>query len=420
MRLTPGLRVGPYEVVSALGAGGRAEVYRARDVRLGRTVALKVVNEHLSSDPEGPSRKQQVRWPMNRVHGRQALTVAVFFVFVAALALVSCGGGGEPDDAPQFHYPRAVAVDGSGNVYVADTINSTLRKVTPEGTVSTLAGTAGAPGSADGTGAAARFNYPRGVAVDPSGNVYLADTGNNTIRKVSPAGVVSTLAGAAGFYGPEDGTGAAARFRAPYGVAVDASGNVYVADTYNCTVRKVSPAGGVSTLAGSGTCGSDDGTGAAAQFNFPQGVAVDGSGNVYVADTESHTIRKVSPAGVVSTLAGTAGAPGSADGTGAAAQFNSPAGVDVDGSGSIYVADWWNRTVRKVTAAGVVSTLPGNADPDLLNPGGVAVDGSGDIYVADTTGNTIRKVSPAGVVSTLAGTHCMSGSNDGTGVGSKC
>ena len=143
-----------------------------------------------------------------------------------------------------------MAVDGTGNVYVADSENSTLRKVTPAGVVTTLAGTAGFPGSADGTGAAARFGFPAGVAVDGSGNVYVADTGNSTVRKVTPAGVVSTLAGTAGSYGSADGTGAAARFNLPIGVAVDGSGNVYVADTYNDTLRKVTPAGVVSTLAG--------------------------------------------------------------------------------------------------------------------------------------------------------------------------
>ena len=179
-----------------------------------------------------------------------------------------------------------MAVDGSGNVYVADSGNYTIRKITPAGVVSTLAGLAGSSGSADGTGSAARFYYPTGVAVDGSGNVYVADTGNYTIRKITPAGVVSTLAGLAGSTGSADGTGSAARFYYPYGVAVDGSGNVYVADTGNYTIRKITPAGVVSTLAGTaGSSGSADGTGSAARFNYPTGVAVDGSGNVYVADS---------------------------------------------------------------------------------------------------------------------------------------
>ena len=163
------------------------------------------------------------------------------------------------------------------------------------------------------------------MAVDSAGNVYVADTYNHTIRKITPAGVVSTLAGLAGSCGSADGTGANARFYYPYGVAVDSAGNVYVADTDNHTIRKITPGGVVSTLAGlAGSSGSADGTGANARFHYPSGVAVDSAGNVYVADTDNHTIRKITPAGVVSTLAGLAGSYGSADGTGANARFYQP------------------------------------------------------------------------------------------------
>jgi IPT/TIG domain/NHL repeat/GYF domain 2 len=335
----------------------------------------------------------------------------------------SVGSADGTGSAARFSYPSGVAVDGSGNVYVADT--NTIRKITPTGVVTTLAGTAGASGSADGTGSAARFASPVGVAVDGSGNVYVADFYNNTIRKITPAGVVTTLAGTAGTSGSTDGTGSAARFRIPYGVAVDSSGNVYVADTYNQTIRKITPAGVVTTLAGTaGSWGSVDGTGSAARFASPVGVAVDGSGNVYVADSGNHTIRKITPAGVVTTLAGTAGSVGSADGTGSAAQFNFPRGVAVDGSGNVYVAD--TNTIRKITPAGVVTTLAGTAGTSgsadgtgsaarFYSPRGVAVDGSGNVYVADTFNSTIRKITPAGVVTTLAGTAGSVGSADGTG-----
>ena len=236
----------------------------------------------------------------------------------------SVGGRGWFDGTgieARFYRPMGVAVDGSGNVYVADLYNHTIRKISPSGVVTTLAGLAGSNGSADGTGSGARFYYPRGVAVDGSGNVYVADYANHTIRKVTSSGVVTTLAGLAGSFGSADGTGSEARFYTPSGVAVDGSGNVFVGDYANHTIRKVTSSGVVTTLAGLvGSVGSADGTGDAARFFYPMGVAVDGSGNVYVADEFHHTIRKVTSSGAVMTLAGLAGSSGSADGTGSGAR----------------------------------------------------------------------------------------------------
>ncbi|MDC1142129.1 hypothetical protein OAU50_03485 [Planctomycetota bacterium] len=239
-----------------------------------------------------------------------------------------------------------------------DAINHTVRKIDPAGLVSTLAGSAGAYGTADGIGAAARFQSPRGVAVDVSGNVYVADTVNHTIRKITPTGVVSTLAGTAGATGGADGIGAAARFTSPFGVAADTSGNVYVADTGNNVIRKIAPGGVVSTLAGTaGASGSADGTGAAARFASPFRISVDSSGNLYVADKDNHTIRKIDPAGVVSTLAGTAGLAGSADGNGAAARFNNPNDIAFDASGNFYVVDAGNHSIRKCVPTLAVSAV---------------------------------------------------------------
>jgi sugar lactone lactonase YvrE len=329
--------------------------------------------------------------------------------------------------AARFDNPSSVAADSAGNLYVADTANNTIRKVTPEGVVTTLAGLTGRYGNAGGTGSAARFFFPSGLTVDSSGNVYVADTRNSTIRKVAPGGVVTTLAGLEGSSGSADGTGSNARFYSPYSVAVDSAGNVYAADTRNFTIRKVTPDGVVTTLAGlAGSSGSADGTGSAARFYCPWGVAAGSAGNVYVADSNNHTIRKVTPGGVVTTLAGLAGSSGSADGTGSAARFNDPYGVAVDSAGNVYVADSRNHTIRKVTPGGEVTTLAGLAgyagsadgtgsDARFFLPYGVAVDSAGNVYVADNWNSTIRKVTPGGLVTTVAGLAGSSGSADGTG-----
>ena len=306
--------------------------------------------------------------------------------------------------AARFSSPYGTATDSSGNVYVADYTNSTIRKITPAGVVTTFAGTAGLTGSTDATGAAARFKNPSGVATDSAGNVYVADFNNNAIRKITPAGVVTTLAGTAGTTGSTDATGAAARFNYPSSLACDLAGNVYVVDEGNNTIRTITPAGVVTTLAGTaGQSGSTDATGAAARFSFPWGIACDSGGTLYVTDYSNDTIRKITPAGVVTTLAGTAGQVGSADGTGAAAQFWGPLCVAFDPSGTLYVTDSGNNTIRKVTAAGVVTTLSGtgavsgSADGTgsvarFNLPSGIAIDPAGDLFVADRSSQTIREI----------------------------
>jgi sugar lactone lactonase YvrE len=201
-----------------------------------------------------------------------------------------------------------LSVDATGNVYVADGANHTIRRISGGLTVTTIAGWAGQEGSTNGVGSSARFRGPYGITVGPSGNVYVADSGNHTIRKISPSAAVSTVAGVAGSFGSTDGTGSEARFRSPMGLAADSTETVYVADSSNNTVRKVTPAGVVSTRAGSagGGSGSVDGTGSSARFNEPRGVAVDAGGNIYVADQRNHTIRKVSSDRSVTTFAGLA------------------------------------------------------------------------------------------------------------------
>jgi sugar lactone lactonase YvrE len=331
----------------------------------------------------------------------------------------------------RFHSPYGVCADASGNVYVADTGNYTIRMITPSGTVSTIAGTAKVSGSANGTGAAARFDAPVDVAVDGSGNVYVADeNGDACIRMITPGGVVTTLAGHAGLTGFADGTGTNAEFDGPFGVCVDAGGNVYVGDSVNNEIRKIAPGGVVTTLAGTSGGGYVDGTGSAARLNWTTGVAVDGSGNVYVADSDNDEIRKITPGGVVTTLAGSPGNAGSADGTGSSAQFNYPFGLTVDGSGNVFVTDTANDTIRKVTPGGVVSTVAGTplmagsangtGSAALFSiPIGIAVDGNGNLYVSEQGNQTIRMITPAGVVTTLAGTAGSPGSADGTGAAAR-
>lgn len=311
--------------------------------------------------------------------------------------------------AASFNHPFGLAVDAAGNVYVADQGNDLIRKIDPDTVVTTLAGMAGISGAVNGMDTTAAFYKPFGVAADAAGNIYVADAGNNLIRRITPAGVVSTFAGT-GAAGSADGTDSAT-FNSPLGVAIDAAGNVYVADYGNDLIRKINPAGVVSTLAGSGATGADDGPGATATFNLPEGIAVDAAGNVYVADNGNNLIRKITAGGVVSTLAGS-GKAGSANGAGTAASFNSPFGLAVDATGDVYVADAGNNLIRMITPAGVVSTFAGNGKKGAANamgtaasfntPAGVAVDAAGNVFVADENNNLIRKITASGTVTTWA------------------
>ncbi|MDR0780783.1 MAG: IPT/TIG domain-containing protein [Pseudomonadales bacterium] len=338
------------------------------------------------------------------VAGKTATAVARFTYAPTYMVSTFAGDG----SAEIFNVPIGVAVDAAGNVYVADSENNRIRKITPAGVVSTLAGD-GTYNFADNNTnpLLARFKGPSGVAVDAAGNVYVADSDNHRIRKITSAGV-STLAG--------DGTAdwrdhtstnpypSPARFKNPVGVAVDAAGNVLVTDNGNNRIRKITPVGVVSTLAGDGTPGF---------FDYPFGIVVDAAGHVLVADYNNNLIRKITPAGVVSRLAGdgTYGFADSAPNTNnpLLAKFRYPAGVALDAAGNVLVADFNNNRIRKITPAGVVSTLAGDgtlgsADNTATNtnplqaqfrgPTGVAADAAGHIYVADAFNNRIRKLTP--------------------------
>jgi sugar lactone lactonase YvrE len=315
-----------------------------------------------------------------------------------------------------------LAVYGSGNnsiIYVADTDNKKIRKITANGTVLTLAGS-GEYGSDDGIGAAASFREPQGVTVDNSGNVYVADC--NTIRKITANGTVTTVAGSADYWGSEDGLLTSATFGwNAGGIAVDSDGTIYVTDSSNNKIRKITSLG-VTTLAGSGQTGAVDGNGISASFNDPYSLAVYGSGNsaiVYVADYKNNKIRKITANGTVTTFAGSV-TPGFADGNVTAARFDHPESIAVDSGGNVYVADSANCKVRKITPAGVVTTLAGSgfyASTDgtgvaasFRYPDGIVADINGNIYTAEE--KKIRKVTTAGAVTTFAGAETH-GSQDG-------
>jgi sugar lactone lactonase YvrE len=252
------------------------------------------------------------------------------------------------DTAAQFFNPAGIAVTPVGVLYVADTYNNCIRQVTTAGMVSTVAGNQGLGGSFEnGLATQAIFNLPGGVAIDAAGNIYVSDTGNNVIRKITPDGMVTLLAGS-GRKGDADGQGGAASFNSPLDLIADPSGNLYVADSGNDKIRKITPSGLVSTYAGNGTAGADNGKAVSASFNIPASIAFDASGNLFVADEGNNLIRKITKAGVVSTLAG--GAAGLANGTGTAASFNQPHGIAVDKDDNVYVADMGNGLIRKIVA----------------------------------------------------------------------
>jgi serine/threonine protein kinase, bacterial len=337
---------------------------------------------------------------------------------LALAALAGCGSSGTLSSdqsvgasafqsTARFKYPYGIAVDSTGNLFVADAGNSEMREITPAGHVTTL------------DGVSAGLSQDVAVAVDKNDNLYVANA--EEILLIAPDRTVTTLAGSDN-PGSNNGNGGNAGFSSPGGVAVDGSGNLYVADTDNNEIRKITPSGDVSSFAGSTKAGSADGTGSSASFNQPFGIAIDSNDNLYVSDYGNNEIRKITPAGVVTTLAGSTKG-GSANGAGNSASFNLPAGIAVDSNDNLYVADRGNNEIRKITSAGVVSTLAGStksgsadgtgASASFNSPFGVAVDKNGNVYVADTVNNEIREVSPAGDVVTIAGST-TAGNKDGT------
>lgn len=312
----------------------------------------------------------------------------------------------------RFNRPIGLARDAAGNMYVADSGNYTIRKISPSGNVTTLAGTPGSSGSADGSGSAARFSFLKGLSVDGAGNVYVVD--GHAVRRISPTGAVTTLAGAVDAAGNANGPGAAARFAQPWGIAVDPSGVAYVADTENYAIRRVAADGSVSTYAGTpGSRGTANGSAASATFLGPKGIARDAAGNLYVTDwygppaprlSEASTfIRRIGADGVVSTMAGTFG------GETGPAQFRDTFAIAADNAGNAYVSAF-NR-VQRISAAGAVSTVAGPII-GYQSLEGISIDAEGNLYVADTPGHAISRVTQAGAVTVVAGRQGEAGSTD--------
>jgi sugar lactone lactonase YvrE len=349
---------------------------------------------------------------------------------VAGVATVGFSGDGGPANKAQLNQPFGLAVDTAGNLLIADFGNQRVRKVTSNGVIQTVAGIGIQGFSGDGGPAtSAALHLPTDVALDTTGNLFIADSGNARIRKVTPGGIISTVAGnGTPGYSGEGGQATSAQLYGPAGVATDAAGNLFIADYLNQRVFKVTPGNVISTIAGNGTQGfnGDGGSATAAQLNEPWGIAVDAAGNLFIADLANNRIRKVTTNGVIGTVAGI-GVPGfSGDGGQATlAQLYRPVGVAVDGAGNLFIADSGNNCIRMVTPGGIISTVAGTTMPgfggdggaatlaQLYNPTKVVLDSVGNLFISDMDNNSIRRVTPGGIINTVAGLGTAGFSGDG-------
>jgi sugar lactone lactonase YvrE len=360
------------------------------------TENLVTINDKEATVLTATPTRLSVKVPVHAGNGKIAVSVASKTAnsantFTYLYTVSTFAGKGEPgdDDGPdttaKFNAAFGLIADKDGNIIVADGGNNKIRKITPAGVVSTIAGD-GLIGTRNGAGAIARFNYPRGVATDAAGNIYVADAGNNLIRKITPAGIVSTLAGD-GTDAFADGQGIEAKFSFPVELVLDADGNIFVTDGGNRRIRKITPQGLVSTIGG-------------IIQGFPEGIVIDATGNLYFANTATHMIQKMNTQGALSNVAGD-GTPGFANGPGVNARFVNPEGLAMDADGNLYVGDLGNAQVRKITPAGEVSTFAGTqrgfkngiaSEAMFFGLSGVAIDKSGNIFVADVLNGRIRKI----------------------------
>lgn len=355
-------------------------------------------------------RKQQRQWMLKASLWVVGLLLSVLPVLAQDAVTTLNSGAGEPGyvNGPlataRFNDPAGLAFDAQGNLYVADSRNHVIRKVATDGTVSLVAGGVGEAGFANGTGSAARFDTPFGLTIGNDGALLVADTGNHILRRVALTGAVTTYAGLAGTPGNTNGILSAARFHSPLGVKRDAEGNIWVADSGNQTIRRITVAGMVETVAGTpDVWGWEDGPAANAKFNGPVDVAISTDGNVYVSDGFNHVIRCVHTNGVVSTVAGSGGKAAWVDSVGAQARFWNPAGLAFDAAGNLYIADSRNHVIRKLDASGRVSTVSGagqdsghvdgvNQTGRYFNPYGLAFDAAGNLVVSDSYNQMLRQV----------------------------
>ncbi|MFE3375989.1 NHL domain-containing protein [Streptomyces anulatus] len=327
---------------------------------------------------------------------------------VAGTGVAGFKGDNEPAVAAQLNRPYGIAVDSAGSVYFSDHSNHRIRRITTDGKINTVAGAAAGFRGDAGPAVSAQLNGPREVAVDRAGAVYVADSSNHRVRKITADGQISTVAGSgvAGFSG-DGGPATAARLNLPMGVAVDSAGALYVCDYHNQRVRKITANGQISTVAGSGVAGfaGDGGPAVIAQLRNPYAVVVNSDGELFIADSSNHRVRKITADGQISTVAGTGSAGyGGDDGPATSAKLNTPLGVVVDSTGILYISDYQNHRVRKVTPEGQISTIAGKgtagfggddgpaASAQLNNPLGLAVDCVDTLYIADYSNHRVRKI----------------------------
>jgi sugar lactone lactonase YvrE len=354
---------------------------------------------------------------------------------------VGWAGDGGPAIGATLDLPVGLAIDSSGDLYIADSANNAIREVTPDGNIHTIAGLGPTqPGFAGDTTAAAgaNLNGPLDVAVDSKSNVYIADTNNANVRMITAStGIINTVAGSTAIvsgavviafaYAGDGGTAILASLAGPAGVAVDSTGNIYIATYADNRIRKVDTKGNIATFAGNSGYGfaGDGGPALSAQLSQPRGISLDSSGNLYLADRWNNRIRKIA-GGNISTIAGNGqGSFGGDGGIATSAQLSYPDGVAVDQAGNVYVSDLLNNRVRMVTPTGTISTVAGNGNPgfggdggaatsaQLNQPAGLAIDSSGNLYIADSNNAAVRKVTPQGIISTVAGTGVEGFSGDG-------